>query len=201
MAYVESKRFYTRSRKVIAEHREEALSRLLAGDPVPFRSRSLVRYEIEACTHAEPEMWERLSEDERRAWLIDWVSNRPAREAALMAQRRSAASAQAALHPEVKVCRYKSKREFERDASRRLAEGWVMAAQSHDSAALGRRASKAVNGALLGSFITLPGLGAVVGASSRTDTFTVTWTRQPQMTDGTGTAAEGASPYSEGGRP
>lgn len=70
------------------------------------------------------------------------------------------------------VRRYRSAKEYEADATRRLAAGWTVLSESHNGVALGQRLRKATGGAVLGSLFMMPGLGALIGGASRTDVFT-----------------------------
>jgi hypothetical protein len=85
----------------------------------------------------------------------------------------------------VKVVRYNSPRDFERDAEKRLNDGWTIQGQTQESTRdlvgdLAQRKKGAVNGAIVGSFFMLPGLGAAIGralAKPKPGPMTVTWVK------------------------
>lgn len=90
--------------------------------------------------------------------------------------------AEAARHekPVVDVVIYKDARHYQRDATQRIANGWVIAGQSQDASrakVAGKLGTAAVSGALFMS----PLIGAVsmLAPQRKAGAITVTWTKQP----------------------
>jgi hypothetical protein len=127
------------------------------------------------------------------AWAA-WVTSRAAwrkyrqvaagrRGAALAnkAKRRAQRDAEHARLPRVEVVTYKTPKDYQRDAQRRMTDGWTIQAQSQETGQT-HRIRRASNGALLGSFFMLPLTGAAIGGLSNKRTpgaITVTWVKGP----------------------
>lgn len=97
-------------------------------------------------------------------------------------QARTATTTTVRLRSEVEVIRYKSTKDYQRDAERRLAEGWTISGQTQETGRT-HRIRRASSGALIGSLFMAPGMGALVGGlSGKRDEgpITVTWLRQPE---------------------
>ncbi|MGH7643142.1 MAG: SHOCT domain-containing protein [Candidatus Dormibacteria bacterium] len=98
-----------------------------------------------------------------------------AREArAKDAQTKAAAEA---MLPKTQVVRYKSVKEYEKDAQGRIAEGWTIVAQSQETGQT-HRVRRAGSGLVTGALLGFPAAGAALGGlSGKRDEgpLTVTW--------------------------
>jgi hypothetical protein len=99
--------------------------------------------------------------------------------------------------PRVEVVTYKSPRDYQRDARRRMADGWTIQAQSQETGQT-HRIRRASSGALLGGFLMMPLAGAAIGGLSNKRSpgaITVTWVKAPVFQpDRSGAAPESRAP-------
>lgn len=83
--------------------------------------------------------------------------------------------------PQVEVVTYKTPKDYQRDAQRRIAEGWTVQAQSQETGQT-HRIRRASSGAVIGSLFMLPLAGAAIGGLSgkrSPGAITVTWVKGP----------------------
>ncbi len=74
---------------------------------------------------------------------------------------------------------YRSAKDYERDAQRRVADGWTIQGQSQETGQT-HRIRRATSGALIGGLFMMPVAGAAVGGLSNKRTpgrITVTWVK------------------------
>jgi hypothetical protein len=84
-----------------------------------------------------------------------------------------------------RIVRYNSPGDFERDAEKRLNDGWTIQGQTQERARdlvgdVARRKKGGVNRAIIRSFFMMPGLGAAIGpalAKPKPGPITVTWVK------------------------
>lgn len=198
--------------QISEQRHAEALDKLVAGETLRLSERGAVPAELRAYKTIDPAAWAAMTAEQRRSWLTSQVSvdksdspkvepgsdaasrmdaktERHARRNAAKQERRArleatneelrAAAGQA---PKVEVRTYRTNREFEADANKRLAEGWLMSGQVLNPGRT-RRGKRAVSRGITASLF-LPGVGTAIAAASgamsnkKDATITVTWTRQ-----------------------
>ena len=137
-----------------------------------------------------PEWLDRANAAAREAAAASRAKHEASQQRAqeLLAKRKIGRAAEAeerrvaaANLPRVEVVTYTTPKDYQRDAQRRMAEGWTVQAQSQETGQT-HRIRRASSGAVIGSLFMLPLAGAAIGGLSNKRTpgaIMVTWVKVP----------------------
>lgn len=171
-------------RRAETARRDLVLTRVAEGLPISGDDERYVLDELMAIDRADPAEWEEMSVPQRRTWLEE-EGNRIRAGAVPLDQ---VAYGRDALQPSpaaVQVVTYRSAKDYERDAQRRVADGWTIQGQSQETGQT-HRIRRATSGAIIGGLFMMPLAGAAVGGLSNKRTpgrITVTWVKAASVSD------------------